>query len=241
MGIQTNIQIILDILASSEEEARKTVTEYYKKMGIKNIQFDSVTPTNLGEANGYKVQISYPKEVISYIKMTRNSVISLENRLAELEKRKAVLSKTIEDIQNRCDHKFIVQLKPYDPSSIDNPSRCLVCNQRFTDQFIHYDRKNKGITVHTIHFENLLYIPQEKMFQQLRIEHPELSDDEIVQIIKEKEEKNEERKVQLALQMLEKLKLKFPKLNDEQIIEIINKQVEDKKDIVEENYNYKSK
>lgn len=189
----------IKVCVASEEVAKEYAKYELEKKGIQDFQIDSTTLTDIEGNIGYNIQVSYHKlgeqdtqMNLEEIKLIREEAKSLQQELVDLEKKKEEISEELKGIQDKCNHEIIVQLKTYDPASIYNPSCCLICNQHFNDQFIHYDRRNKGMPAYTIHFENLLNIPEEKkvqiafqVFEELREEHPELSDGEIVQMINE--------------------------------------------------------
>ncbi len=185
-----------DVCVSSPQAARKHVEEKLEKMGIKNANFDSIIFTDLGGYNGYKVKISYNQTVkivvktdVEKMRIIRQNTALLKNALVEIDKKREELAKKLKSVQDNCRHDLLVQLKPYDNETTDNPYYCLICNRLFPDQFILYE---KCPTRQFIHFENLSGLTYEEksqlafdIFKKLKQENPDYDNEQIVSMINE--------------------------------------------------------
>lgn len=179
---------------TTEEVAKKKIEYVFRKVGIQHIDFGNVNYSMTDKGVKQQIEVFYEDSQetqldINQICSIRNQALSLQNTLKNLEEQKQKTLHQLQSIQDHgdCNHQFLVQMKPYDAKSIDNPHYCLICNKLFPDQFVTYDKSKK-----IIHFENVLDIPQKEkvelafqIFKYFKEKYPLFSDAKIIELINE--------------------------------------------------------
>ena len=126
------------------------------------------------------------------LERTRKNIIMIERSMKEMARKMQSLIDEKSQVQKSCNHVLGVNLREYNIEDSWVYACCLNCNRYFTGQEIN----NSGFFQNAIHFEELAFDGVEledeikveialEMFRQERVNHPELSDAEIVAIINE--------------------------------------------------------